>query len=194
MMGVKGNNLTVKFKNGTTAVDHVSLQMEKGIYGLLGENGAGKTTLMRVLTTILKPAEGSVSLNGIEYCEKNYEKIQKKIGYLPQELNLYPDLTVRECLEYLGELSEVPAKDCRERIDYYLEKTSLTGHQNKKTRQLSGGIKRRVGLSQSLLNDPECLVVDAPTTGLEPEERIRIGNLLVVWSRDRNVLFSTEEG
>lgn len=77
-MGVKGNNLTVKFKNGTTAVDHVSLQMEKGIYGLLGENGAGKTTLMRVLTTILKPAEGSVSLNGIEYCEKNYEKIQKK--------------------------------------------------------------------------------------------------------------------
>lgn len=78
MMGVKGNNLTVKFKNGTTAVDHVSLQMEKGIYGLLGENGAGKTTLMRVLTTILKPAEGSVSLNGIEYCEKNYEKIQKK--------------------------------------------------------------------------------------------------------------------
>lgn len=84
-MGVKGNNLTVKFKNGTTAVDHVSLQMEKGIYGLLGENGAGKTTLMRVLTTILKPAEGSVSLNGIEYCEKNYEKIQKKIGYLPQE-------------------------------------------------------------------------------------------------------------
>ena len=90
-MGVKGNNLTVKFKNGTTAVDHVSLQMEKGIYGLLGENGAGKTTLMRVLTTILKPAEGSVSLNGIEYCEKNYEKIQKKIGYLPQELNLYPE-------------------------------------------------------------------------------------------------------
>ena len=85
MMGVKGNNLTVKFKNGTTAVDHVSLQMEKGIYGLLGENGAGKTMLMRVLTTILKPAEGSVSLNGIEYCEKNYEKIQKKIGYLPQE-------------------------------------------------------------------------------------------------------------
>lgn len=191
MMGVKGNNLTVKFKNGTTAVDHVSLQMEKGIYGLLGENGAGKTTLMRVLTTIMKPAEGSVSLNGIEYCEKNYEKIQKKIGYLPQELNLYPDLTVRECLEYLGELSEVPAKDCRERIDYYLEKTSLTEHQNKKNRQLSGGMKRRVGLIQALLNDPEFLVVDEPTTGLDPEERIRIRNLLVDFSRDRIVLFST---
>ena len=190
-MGVKGKNLTVKFKNGTTAVDHVNLQMEKGIYGLLGENGAGKTTLMRVLTTILKPTEGTVSLNGIEYCEKNYEKIQKKIGYLPQELNLYPDLTVRECLEYLGELSEVPAKDCRKRIDYYLEKTSLTEHQNKKNRQLSGGMKRRVGLIQALLNDPEFLVVDEPTTGLDPEERIRIRNLLVDFSRDRIVLFST---
>ena len=121
-MGVTAKNLTVRFKNGTTAVDHVNFQMDHGIYGLLGENGAGKTTLMRVLTTILEPTQGTVSLDGIEYCEKNYGKIRKRIGYLPQELNLYPDLTVRECLEYLGELSGVPAGECRERIDSYLEK------------------------------------------------------------------------
>lgn len=102
MMGVTAKNLTVRFKNGTTAVDHVNFQMDHGIYGLLGENGAGKTTLMRVLTTILEPTQGTVSLDGIEYCEKNYGKIRKRIGYLPQELNLYPDLTVRECLEYLA--------------------------------------------------------------------------------------------
>lgn len=191
MMGVTAKNLTVRFKNGTTAVDHVNFQMDHGIYGLLGENGAGKTTLMRVLTTILEPTQGTVSLDGIEYCEKNYGKIRKRIGYLPQELNLYPDLTVRECLEYLGELSGVPAGECRERIDSYLEKTSLTEHQKKKNRQLSGGMKRRVGLIQALLNDPEFLIVDEPTTGLDPEERIRIRNLLVDFSRDRIVLFST---
>ena len=190
-MGVTAKKLTVRFKNGTTAVDHVNFQMDHGIYGLLGENGAGKTTLMRVLTTILEPTQGTVSLDGIEYCEKNYGKIRKRIGYLPQELNLYPDLTVRECLEYLGELSGVPAGECRERIDSYLEKTSLTEHQKKKNSQLSGGMKRRVGLIQALLNDPEFLIVDEPTTGLDPEERIRIRNLLVDFSRDRIVLFST---
>lgn len=190
-MSINIKDLTVSFKNGVVAVDHVNLDIQRGIYGLLGENGAGKTTLMRVLTTILKPTEGMVSLNGMLYSESNYEKIQKKIGYLPQELNLYPDLTVRECLEYLGELSEVPKKECARRIDFYLEKTSLKDHQKKKNKQLSGGMKRRVGLIQALLNDPEFLVVDEPTTGLDPEERIRIRNLLVDFSEDRTVLFST---
>lgn len=190
-MSINMKDLTVSFKNGVVAVDHVNLEIGRGIYGLLGENGAGKTTLMRVLTTILKPVEGTVALNGIRYCEDNYGKIRKKIGYLPQELNLYPDLTVRECLEYLGELSEVPKKECARRIDYYLEKTSLKNHQKKKNKQLSGGMKRRVGLIQALLNDPEFLVVDEPTTGLDPEERIRIRNLLVDFSEDRIVLFST---
>lgn len=190
-MSIIIKDLTVKFKNGVTAVDHVDLDIRHGIYGLLGENGAGKTTLMRVLTTLLKPAQGSVSLDGILYCESNYERIQKRIGYLPQELNLYPDLTVQECLEYLGELALVPKARRRERIDYYLEKTSLTEHRKKKNRQLSGGMKRRVGLIQALLNDPAFLIVDEPTTGLDPEERIRIRNLLVDFSKERTVLFST---
>lgn len=184
-------DVSVQFKNGVKAVDHVNLDIQHGVYGLLGENGAGKTTLMRVLTTILKPTEGTVTIDDLTYSEKNYEKIQRKIGYLPQELNLYPDLSVRECLQYLGELSGIPKREREERIDYFLEKTSLKEHQRKKNRQLSGGMKRRVGLIQAMLNDPDILIVDEPTTGLDPEERIRIRNLLVDFSQERTVLFST---
>lgn len=190
-MSVSINDLTVTFKNSVTAVNHVNLEIPKGIYGLLGENGAGKTTLMRVLTTVLKPTSGMVALDGILYHEGNYGKIQRKIGYLPQEIDLYPTLTVRECLEYMGDLSGIDKKECRRRIDYYLEKTSLSEHQKKKMKQLSGGMKRRVGLIQALLNEPDFLIVDEPTTGLDPEERIRIRNLLVDFSENKTVLFST---
>jgi ABC-type multidrug transport system ATPase subunit len=190
-MSIKINDLTVTFKNGVTAIDHADLEIPKGLFGLLGENGAGKTTLMRVLTTVLKPAGGTVALDGMLYSEENYEKIQRKIGYLPQEIELYPNLTVQECLEYMGDLAGVPKKECKERIRYYLEKTSLIEHRRKKMRQLSGGMKRRVGLIQALLNEPEFLIVDEPTTGLDPEERIRIRNLLVDFSEGRTILFST---
>ncbi len=190
-MSIEIKDLTVTFKNGVTAVDHVNLEIPCGIYGLLGENGAGKTTLMRVLTTILKPTIGTVTLGDMVYGENNYEKIRKKIGYLPQEIELYPNLTVRECLEYMGELAKIEKAECKKRVDYYLEKTSLTEHQTKKMKQLSGGMKRRVGLVQALMNEPEFLVVDEPTTGLDPEERIRIRNLLVDFSENRTILFST---
>ena len=125
------------------------------------------------------------------YEERNYGKIQRKIGYLPQEIDLYPGLTLQECMEYMGALSGVPKKECRERIRYYLEKTGLAEHRKKKMKQLSGGMKRRAGLIQALLNEPEFLIVDEPTTGLDPEERIRIRNLLVDFSKNRTVLFST---
>ena len=107
-MSIRINDLTVRFKNGVVAVNKASLEIPKGIYGLLGENGAGKTTLMRVLTTVLKQTEGVVSIDGILYNEGNYEKIQKKIGYLPQEIDLYPNLTVKECLVYMGDCQEYP--------------------------------------------------------------------------------------
>ena len=123
--------------------------------------------------------------------ESNYQKIQKRIGYLPQEVELYPNLTVRECLMYMGQLEGVEKKELEKRIDFYLEKTSLLEHQKKKLKQLSGGMKRRVGLIQALLNEPDFLIVDEPTTGLDPEERIRIRNLLVDFSYNRTVLFST---
>lgn len=190
-MNIKINDLTVTFKNGVTAVNHATLEIPQGVFGLLGENGAGKTTLMRVLTTVLKPTSGMVSMDGILYSEGNYGKIQKKIGYLPQEIDLYPNLTIQECLEYMGELSGIEKHECAERIRYYLEKTSLMEHRKKKMRQLSGGMKRRVGLIQALLNEPEFLIVDEPTTGLDPEERIRIRNLLVDFSENRTILFST---
>lgn len=190
-MSIKISDLTVSFKNGVTAINHVNLEIPNGIFGLLGENGAGKTTLMRVLTTVLKPTSGAVTLDGMIYSECNYPKIQKKIGYLPQELDLYPNLTVEECLEYMGELAGIEKKECQQRIKYYLEKTGLTEHRRKKIRQLSGGMKRRVGLIQALLNEPEFLIVDEPTTGLDPEERIRIRNLLVDFSENRTILFST---
>lgn len=190
-MSIQINDLTVTFKNGITAVQRANLEILHGVYGLLGENGAGKTTLMRVLTTVLKPTSGSVSVNDMVYEEHNYGEIRKKIGYLPQELNLYPNLSLRECLEYMRGLAGVPKQECRKRIDQYLEKTDLTRHQKKKMHQLSGGMKRRAGLIQAMLNEPEFLIVDEPTTGLDPEERIRIRNLLVDFSENRTVLFST---
>ena len=190
-MGITIEDLTVTFKNKVTAIDHANLEIPKGIFGLLGENGAGKTTLMRVLTTVLSPTGGTVTLDGIPYSKENYVKIQRKIGYLPQEIDLYPSLTVQECLEYMGDLSGISKQICKERIGYYLEKTSLSEHRKKKMKQLSGGMKRRVGLVQALLNEPELLIVDEPTTGLDPEERIRIRNLLVDFAKGRTVLFST---
>lgn len=190
-MSINIKNVTVTFKNQVRAVDHVNLEIPHGVYGLLGENGAGKTTLMRVLTTVLTPSDGEVYLDGIWYGTGKDEVIRQKIGYLPQELNLYPGLSVQDCLEYLGELSGIPKEECKKRIRYYLEKTGLTNHRKKKMRQLSGGMKRRVGLIQALLNEPEFLIVDEPTTGLDPEERVRIRNLLVDFSEGRTVLFST---
>lgn len=115
-MSIEIKDLTVTFKNGVTALNHVDLEIPQGIFGLLGENGAGKTTLMRVLTTVLTPLGGEVTIDGMRYSESNYEKIRKKIGYLPQEIDLYPNLTVQECLKYMGDLAGIPKKICQERI------------------------------------------------------------------------------
>lgn len=121
-MGIKINDLTVTFKNGFTAVSHANLEISSGIYGLLGENGAGKTTLMRVLTTILKPTGGTVSFHDMPYTESNYEEIQRKIGYLPQEIELYPNLTVQECLEYMGALSGIEKKNVKKEWNIILKR------------------------------------------------------------------------
>ena len=190
-MGISIENLVMEYKKGVKSLDHINLNIDHGIYGLLGENGAGKSTLMKILVTLLTPTEGTVEMNGIHLERKNYELIKKEIGYLPQELGLYPNLTVRESLEYVGIMSGLKKKEYEERLDYYLDKTGLAAQQRKKNRQLSGGMKRRVGLIQALLHDPGILIVDEPTTGLDPEERIRIRNLLVDFAADRTVLFST---
>lgn len=190
-MKVKIQNLSVEFKNGTRAIDNVSLEIENGIFGLLGENGAGKTTLMRTMTTVLPATSGNIIYGDTPLSPQNYYEIQKKIGYLPQELNLYPHLRVRDALEYIGRISGLSAKECKSEIDYYLESTHLTEHQKKRIGQLSGGMKRRVGLIQAMMTNPEVLIVDEPTTGLDSEERIRIRNLLSDFAKDSIVLFST---
>jgi ABC-2 type transport system ATP-binding protein len=190
-MILKVNDLTVQFKNGLKGIQDMSFCIGNGIYGLLGENGAGKTTLMRVLTTVIKPTAGNLMFDSIPYAEKNYEIIQKKIGYLPQELNLYPNLTVEETLMYLGTMAGIDRDVCEKRIHYYLKRTGLYEYKGRKNKQLSGGMKRRVGLVQALLNEPQLLIVDEPTTGLDPEERVRIRKLLVDFSMERTVLFST---
>ena len=190
-MGIEIRNLVMEYKKGIKSLNHINLSIEHGIYGLLGENGAGKTTLMKILVTLLTPTEGEVKINGLQLEKKNYEAIKKQIGYLPQELGLYPNMTVRESLEYVGIMCGMEKKAYTRQIDFYLEKTGLLEHQQKKNKQLSGGMKRRVGLVQALLHEPNILIVDEPTTGLDPEERIRIRNLLVDFAADKIVLFST---
>lgn len=177
--------------NKKSILNDINLNIEKGVYGLLGENGAGKTTLMRLLTTIYNPSRGEISIDGLKYNKCNEEKIKKIIGYLPQELGLYPNLTVMETLNYLGGLHEIPKKDREDVITNLLSLTNLTEHKDKKYRNLSGGMKRRVGLAQALINDPKLLIVDEPTAGLDPEERIRIRNLLSDIGKKRLVVFST---
>lgn len=190
-MGIEIRNLVMEYKKGIKSLNHINLFIDHGIYGLLGENGAGKTTLMKILVTLLTPTEGEVKINGLKLEKKNYEAIKKQIGYLPQELGLYPNMTVRESLEYVGIMCGMEKKAYTRQIDFYLEKTGLLEHQQKKNKQLSGGMKRRVGLVQALLHEPNILIVDEPTTGLDPEERIRIRNLLVDFAADKIVLFST---
>lgn len=190
-MRIQIEKLSMEYKKGIRILDDINLSIGDGIYGLLGENGAGKSTLMKILVTLLQPTMGTVEISGMKLERQNYEPIKKMIGYLPQELGLYPNLTVQESLEYVGILNGMKKEDYKRQIEYYLEKTSLLEHRNKKNRQLSGGMKRRVGLVQALLHNPSILIVDEPTTGLDPEERIRIRNLLVDFANDRTVLFST---
>lgn len=181
----------MEYKKGIKSLDGINLSVQNGIYGILGENGAGKSTLMKILVTLLTPTGGTVEMNGVKLEKRNYNQIKKIIGYLPQKLGMYPNLTVKESLEYVGIMSGLNKKEYKEQIDYYLKKTGLLEQQNKKNRQLSGGMKRRVGLVQALIHNPSILIVDEPTTGLDPEERIRIRNLLVDFASNRIVLFST---
>ena len=171
------------------ALSNVNLTIEQGMFGLLGRNGAGKTTLMKTLATLLKKQSGSISVCGIPI--ENAKEIRKIVGYLPQDFSMYPTMTVIEAMDYLGILSGIGTKERKERIDLLLKKVNLTEHKNKKVKALSGGMKRRLGIAQALLNDPKVLIGDEPTAGLDPEERIRFRNLLCDVSEERIVILST---
>lgn len=172
------------------ALDAVSLDIKQGMFGLLGPNGAGKTTLMRILTTLLKKDGGRVSINGIQLEET--AKIRALVGYLPQEFSMYASLSVYEAMDYLALLSNIgPAGKRKALIGELLQRVNLEHNQRTKVRALSGGMKRRLGIAQALLNDPKLLIVDEPTAGLDPEERIRFRNLLRDFSENRIVILST---
>ena len=190
-MKIEIKNLSKTFNSGVTAINNLNLKIETGIFGLLGKNGAGKSTLMRCLTTLLVPTDGTINMLGIDVIPENYEQVKKIIGYLPQELGLYPNMTVEDSLDYMGILSGLDKETRKTRIEHLLDLTNLKSQTKKKNKQLSGGMKRRVGLVQAMLNMPKVLIVDEPTAGLDPEERINIRNLLTQLSKDRIVILST---
>lgn len=171
------------------ALCDVNLTIGQGMFGLLGRNGAGKTTLMKTLATLLRKQSGQVTVCGIPI-EKEKE-IRKRIGYLPQEFSMYPSMKVYEAMDYLAILSGLGKRERKERIEGLLAQVNLEECRNKKVKALSGGMKRRLGIAQALLNDPDVLIVDEPTAGLDPEERIRFRNLLSETAEERIVILST---
>lgn len=171
------------------ALDSVTFSIGNGMFGLVGRNGAGKTTLMQILATLSKPSGGQVTFDGIFL--ENTKKIRSFIGYLPQEFSLYPDMSVLEVMCYLAALSEIPEEVWRERIPRLLRQVNLWDDRAKKAGKLSGGMKRRLGIAQALLNDPRVLIVDEPTAGLDPEERLRFYAMLDEFSSNRTVIVSS---
>ena len=188
-MELKCNNLTKQFGH-FTAVDHLNLTMTNGVYGLLGVNGAGKTTLMRMLCTLMYPTSGTITCNGkdIFQMDNDYRNL---LGYLPQEFGFYPEFTVRDYLMYIAALKGVRTVVAKKRVRELIEQVGLSKVGNKKMKKLSGGMKRRAGIAQAMLNDPKILILDEPTAGLDPNERIRFRNLISELSEERMVLLST---
>lgn len=182
------NNLS-KHYGKKTALENVSVTIHSGMYGLLGRNGAGKTSLMRILATLSEPSSGKVSMNGIPIKETG--KIREMVGYLPQDFSFYRNMSVYGAMDYLGLLSNIPDKVRKERMLTLLEQVNLKEDMRTKVKALSGGMKRRLGIAQALLHNPQILIVDEPTAGLDPEERIRFRNLLSEFAEDRIVILST---
>lgn len=178
-----------KFYGKKQVLYDVNLRIEQGMFGLLGRNGAGKTTLMKTLATLLQKKNGQVTVCGIPI--EDEKEIRKIIGYLPQEFSVYPTMTVYEAMNYLAILSGLGKQERKECIEILLTKVNLAENKSKKVKALSGGMKRRLGIAQALLNNPKVLIVDEPTAGLDPEERIRFRNLLSEIAEERIVILST---
>ena len=192
-MRIEIHDLNKIYRGGVHALNTIDLAIPDGMFGLLGPNGAGKTTLMRILAGILPPTDGIIQIG--EYAIDNKQghvAIKRLLGYLPQELGVYPDLSAYEFLDYIAILKGInDRKVRRQRIEELLDIVSLTYVAQRKLKTFSGGMKRRVGIAQALLNDPQLLIVDEPTAGLDPEERIRFRNLLSDLGGNRTILLST---
>lgn len=192
-MQVEINQLVKTYRGGIRALRGVDLHIETGMFGLLGPNGAGKTTLLRILATLLQPSSGRVSVGGFDVTDQRQRwAVKRLLGYLPQELGFYPNLSAYEFLDYIATLKHL--RDTRVRrteVERALALAGLEAVARRRIRTLSGGMKRRVGIAQALLGDPKLLIVDEPTVGLDPEERVRFRTLLARLAGDRVVILST---
>ena len=182
------SHVTKKYSNDVMALDDISFCVGSGVFGLLGHNGAGKTTLMKALVTVLSPSAGTIRVCGFD-SRKQGNEVRERIGYLPQELAMYPSLSVFDFVNYMAELKGIHDKKA---VNEVLEQVEMLEFSKRKIKQLSGGMKRRVGIAQALIGNPQILVVDEPTAGLDPEERVRFRGLLSRYAREgRTVLLST---
>lgn len=183
------NNVSKNFGK-FTAVENISLNMDNGLYALLAPNGAGKTTIIKMITTLLNPTEGEILYDGVNIKTMG-AAYRELLGYLPQDFGYYKNNTPKQYLSYLAALKGVPKKETAEKIDYLLEMVGLSENSDKKMRKFSGGMIQRVGIAQAMLNDPKILILDEPTAGLDPKERVRFRNIISVLSKDRIVILST---
>lgn len=181
------NRLSKQYKN-KIAADRISITLHKGVYGLLGANGAGKTTLMRIICGILKPDSGTVSFDGIDVSQEEYRSV---LGYLPQDFGYYPEFTGKDFLLYMAVLKGLEKPLAKRKADELLNLVSLQNVAKKKIKTYSGGMKQRLGIAQALLNDPKLLILDEPTAGLDPKERVRFRNLIESLGKESIVLLST---
>ncbi len=187
-MQITIRGLNKQYSGGKYALRDVDLEIGNGLFGLLGPNGAGKTTLMRILVTLLRPSSGEVLVDGMDI-HKQRKKIRKMIGYLPQEFSTFSKLAVWEFLDYAGALSGVKSKKARmKKVDQLLEDVGLFDVRDRQTSKLSGGMKRRLGIAQTLVGDPKIMVVDEPTVGLDPHERLRFRNLMADLSKNEIII------
>jgi len=183
-------NVSKHYRGGNWALRNFTLHLKPGVLGLLGPNGAGKTTLMSILATITRATEGRVTWNGSDLAT-NPDALRSTLGYLPQDFGVYPNLNAVEFLEYLAAVKGLDAPTAKRRIDELLNLVNLTDVRKRSLGGYSGGMKQRVGIAQALLNDPQLLIVDEPTAGLDPEERVRFRNLLSELSGERIIILST---
>lgn len=191
-MKITIEGLTKVYPNGNKALKGVDLEIGSGMFGLLGPNGAGKSSLMRILVTLMKPSGGKVTIDGLDLV-KNRKEIRSQLGYLPQDFRFFSNLKTYEFLDYAARLAGMKKSKLRKNaVDEMLENVGLFEARDRKANKLSGGMKRRLGIAQALINNPKVIIVDEPTTGLDPEERIRFRNLLSSFSaKGVSIILST---